>query len=204
VRFDQVFLPEFTRTRWLGEIELVVFDDHGKSAYDIIIGRDIMEPAGLDVMFSTKSVSWDEFSIPFHPRLQPVTIETKEYPDIIKKAAQDSYHALPSIKPSDYDTQTTGADIAAQQSHLEPEHRTALAAMLAKHDAMFNRVLGKYPDGRVRLQLVPGATPIHCKPYTVPHRNLKQFKRELDTLLLLDVIEPVLVSEWVLPFLYCA
>jgi hypothetical protein len=108
-----------------------------------------MEPAGLDVMFTTKSVSWDEFSIPFHPRLQPVTIETKEYPDIIKKAAQDSYHALSTIKPSDYDTQTTGANITAQQSHLEPEHRTepALAAMLAKHDIIFNRVLGKYPDG---------------------------------------------------------
>jgi hypothetical protein len=147
VLFDQVFLPEFTRTRWLGELELVVFDDHGKSAYDIILGRDLLEHAGLDVMFSSKRVSWDEFSIPFHPRLQPVSIDAQEYPDIIKKAAQDSFHAMSSIKASDYDTKTTGADIAAQQSHLEPEHRTALAAMLAKHDAMFNRVLGKYPDG---------------------------------------------------------
>ena len=64
---------------------------------------------------------------------------------------------------------------------------------------MFNRVLGKYPEGQVHLQLVPGATPFHCCPYTIAHHNLKDFKHELDTLLLLDIIEPVLVSEWAFP-----
>jgi hypothetical protein len=40
------------------------------------------------------------------------------------------------------------------------------------------------------LQLMPAGAmhPIHCKPYTVLHCNLKQFKRELDTHLLLDVV----------------
>jgi hypothetical protein len=51
VHFNQVFLLEFTYTCWLGELELVVLDDHGKSAYDIILGHDLLEHAGLDVIF---------------------------------------------------------------------------------------------------------------------------------------------------------
>jgi hypothetical protein len=83
--------------------------------------------------------------------------------------------------------------------HLIPRHRTALAAMLAKHDEMFNHVLGKYPDGNVHLQVVPGVSPVHYNPFAVPLCNLKQFKREVDTLVLLDVIEPILISEWAFP-----
>jgi hypothetical protein len=99
-----------------------------------------------------------------------------------------------------YDTKTTGQDIANQQEHLFPQHRTALAAMLAKHDARYNCVLGKYPDGTVHCsQVVPGVSPIHCKPFSVPHQNLHQLKREIDKLVLLDVVEPILVSEWAFP-----
>jgi hypothetical protein len=86
------------------------------------------------------------------------------------------------------------------QTHLILLHRTALAAMLAKHDEMFNFVLGKYPDSTVHLQVVPGVSPVHCKPFAVPHCNLKQFKREIGTLVLLDVIEPILISAgWAFP-----
>jgi Reverse transcriptase (RNA-dependent DNA polymerase). len=199
VHFDKLFLPEFSRSRWIEDVEFVVFDDNGHSAYNAILGRDILEKAGIDVKFSSKEVTWDEHTIPFHPRLQPICPSKPDDPLSVLNVFEDSFASSESLKPSDYNVKTTGKDIAEQQTHLIPQHRTALAAMLAKHDEMFNRVLGKYPDGTVRLQIVPGVSPIHCKPFAVPHRNLKQFKREIDTLVLLDVIEPILISEWAFP-----
>jgi Reverse transcriptase (RNA-dependent DNA polymerase)./Integrase core domain. len=199
VHFDKVFLPEFCRSRWIEDVEFVVFEDKGHSAYNAILGRDVLDKAGIDVKFSSKEVVWDEHTIPFHPRLQPVRPLTPEDPSSVLNVFEDSFASSESLKPSDYNVKTTGKDIADHQTHLIPQHRTALAAMLAKHDEMFNRVLGKYPDGTVRLQVVPGVSPIHCKPFSVPHRNLKQLKREIDTLVLLDVVEPILISEWAFP-----
>jgi hypothetical protein len=119
---------------------------------------------------------------------------------LISKVLDDNFSFSETLKPSDYDVKTTAMDIAAQQTHLPPEHHTALAATLAKHNKMFNCILGKYPDGTVKLQvLVPGVSPIHCKPFGVPHRNLKQLKHEIDMLVMLDVIEPILISEWAFP-----
>lgn len=119
---------------------------------------------------------------------------------MVSQIFEDSFTSSETLKPSDYDVKTTaGKDIAEQQSHLSPKHHTALAAMLAKHDQMFKCVLGKYPDGTVCLQVVPGVSPTHCKPLSIPNWNLKQLKCEIDTLLLLDVIEPILISEWAFP-----
>ena len=196
VQFDKLFLPEFCRSRWIEDVEFVVFEDNGHSAYNAILGRDVLEKAGIDVKFSSKEVIWDEYTIPFHPRLQPVRPPMQDDPPSISNVFEDNFASSETLKPSDYNVKTTGKDIAEHQTHLGPQHRTALAAMLAKHDAMFNRVLGKYPDGgTVRLQVVPGVSPIHCKPFAVPHRNLKQLKTEIDTLVMLDVIEPILISE---------
>jgi hypothetical protein len=204
VHFDKVFLPEFCRSRWIEDVEFVVFEDKGHSAYNAILGRDVLDKAGIDVKFSSKEVVWDEHTIPFHPRLQPVRPLTPEDPPSVLNVFEDSFASSESLKPSDYNVKTTGKDIADHQTHLIPQHRTALAAMLAKHDEMLNRVLGKYPDGTVRLQVVPGVSPIHCKPFAVPNRNLKQLKREIDTLVLLDVVEPILISEWAFSFLSCS
>jgi hypothetical protein len=52
----------------LEDIERIVFDDNGHSAtYDAILGRDVLDRAGIDVKFSLKEILvWDENSIPFH------------------------------------------------------------------------------------------------------------------------------------------
>jgi hypothetical protein len=199
VMFDKLWLPEFTRNRWIENVEFVVFDDKGNSAYDVIIGRDLLERLGVDVKFSTKQVVWDDMSIPFVPRskIPSITFEDN-IPKSIQDALEDAYMST-QLKPSDYNTTTTGEKIAEEQTHLSPLHRSALAALLHKHNEMFSRILGKYPNEKVQLKLIPGANPIHCKPFGVPNKNLKSFKHEIDVLLLLDVLEPVLTSQWAFP-----
>lgn len=41
VHIDQLFLPEFCRSRWIDDVEFVVFEDNSHSAYNAILGRDI-------------------------------------------------------------------------------------------------------------------------------------------------------------------
>jgi hypothetical protein len=120
VKFDKVTLPEFCRSRWLQNVEFVVFDDNGHSAYDAILGRDVLDRAGIDVKFSSKEIVWDENSIPFHPRLHPVLPSVPGDPPTVKEAMADCYMSSSEIRPSDYDTKTTGQDIANQQEHLSP------------------------------------------------------------------------------------
>jgi hypothetical protein len=67
IHFDKLFLPEFCHSQWIEDVEFVVFEDNGHSAYTAILGRDILEKAGIDVKFSTKEVTWDEHTTPFHP-----------------------------------------------------------------------------------------------------------------------------------------
>jgi hypothetical protein len=114
-----------------------------------------------------------------------------DHPTISK--ADDALMSV-SIKPSDYSSLTSSEEIAEKQYHLPPEHKSALAAMLHKHQELFGHTLGKFPNQKVKLHLIPGAKPIHCKPFSVPNKNLAQLKQEINTLLDLDVIEPVLTS----------
>jgi hypothetical protein len=194
VKLPKLVLPEFTRSRWIENVEFIVFDNHGHSAYDMIIGRDVLEQAGIDVKFSSKEISWDEYSVPFHRRSQPVILSSSD-PIAVQKQFAESFMSVNTSSKK----RTDGKDIAQNQTHLEPQHRTALAAMLAKHEAMYNRSLGEYKGTKVELKLIPGVHPIKCKPFPIPHRHLKEFKRLIDTLVLQDILEPVLATEWCFP-----
>jgi hypothetical protein len=81
VHFDKVFLPKYCCSHWIKDVEFMVFDDNGHLAYNAILGRDTLEKASIDVKFSSKEVTWDEDTIPFHPtRMQPICPSMPEDP----------------------------------------------------------------------------------------------------------------------------
>ena len=49
------------------------------------------------------------------------------------------------------------------------------------------------------LVLIEGAIPVHQKPYPVPHAHLEVFKKELDRLCELDVLQQVGATEQTAP-----
>jgi hypothetical protein len=49
------------------DMEFVVFQDNWHSACNPILGRDVLEKAGIDVKFCSKEVTWDENTIHFYP-----------------------------------------------------------------------------------------------------------------------------------------
>ena len=104
------------------------------------------------------------------------------------------------MKSSDYDTKTSGSEIAQQQLHLSKDKRKELATVLNKFNTMFNQVLGVYPHVKADLKLIdPNVKPIHVRPFTGPNKLRDSFKDELDKLVRLGVLTSVLTSAWAFP-----
>ena len=65
---------------------------------------------------------------------------------------------------------------------------------------MFNQVLGVYPRVNADLKLIdPNVKPIHVRPFTIPNKLRDLFKDELEKLVRLGVLTPVLTSAWAYP-----
>ena len=103
---------------WISNIECFVFDDEGHSSYDLIIGRDILKPIGLELNFARDEIIWQHITLPFTNQGKVPQIQE---PSIMFEA-EDTFSAS-TIKESDYDTKTTGHEIEEQQVHLSEKLR---------------------------------------------------------------------------------
>ena len=54
VVMEDVRLPEFDRNRSIEEKRALVFDGHCR--YDVILGSDFLEKAGIDIKYTSKTV----------------------------------------------------------------------------------------------------------------------------------------------------
>jgi hypothetical protein len=71
--------------------------------------------------------------------------------------------------------------------------------VLQENDKMFNGTLGVYPYKKVYIDIDPNAKPVHSRPYPVPQIHLKTFKKELNHLVKIGVLEAQQESEWASP-----
>ena len=66
VTIQGIRFPEFTSTSRIDMPATAVVMD-ADSTYDVILGLDILIPLGIDVSCSTKTVTWNNMSVPFRP-----------------------------------------------------------------------------------------------------------------------------------------
>jgi hypothetical protein len=55
---------------------------------------------------------------------------------------------------------------------------------------------GTYPKRKMHIELMPDAKPVHTRPYAVPHSLKEAFKKELDHLVSIGVLEKAGASNW--------
>ena len=86
-------------------------------------------------------------------------------------------------------------------SKLTSTQRDKFQALLLKHESVFDFTIGDWDTDSVCLELKPGATPYHGKPYPVTVHSIEKFKRELQRLIGLGILEKYSDIPWVAPSL---
>ncbi len=90
-------------------------------------------------------------------------------------------------------------DVASDQEHLSLDQQKDLFNILSKHKNLCNGSFWVYPQMKVHIDLKPGAKPGHYCTYPVPHIHRQTFKKNLNHMVKLGILEPCGASEWALP-----
>lgn len=183
-------LPAFHKHREITWKSYVDESPSATSAYDLIIGRDLMHEIGIDIRFSTAEIVWDNASIP----MQSVEKSTEEFEQELLFAhdpATTDAERIQNIVENKY----CPADlrkIASECNLLKINQQDKLYQLLKKYEHLFDGTLGQWKTDPVDLELKnEEEKPYHAKPYPVPHSQEKQLKEEVQRLVDFGVLRKV-------------
>jgi Retroviral aspartyl protease len=218
-----IILPEFDKHRHIDHCHAIVFD--APCNYDVILGRDVLAKIGMDVLFSTGTVRWMGIEIPMHEkgfRNKPATTFLQLYNDFHHEEEDDPWeewwkeqpgedddvedlfmsdmgkegHGYKShtIKEAKYEA-VDPREAAAKQTHLTPKQQADLLQIFQQAETLFDGQLKKYPHRQFHLTLEKEAKPFCTRPYAVPLAHHEVFKKELEHLCAIGVLERCGASE---------
>lgn len=186
-------IPELHDNRVI-ERTLHVAPDLG--AYDMIIGRDLLQDLGIDIRFSDKTVEWDGVSIPFKDsdaRHESESFHVADSPHV-----DEAVERLKRILEAKYEAADLD-EIADNATHITPEERDMLRAVLYKHKTLFDGTLGQWKGEDLKIELKPDAKPYHARAFPIPKIHTEVLKTEVERLCGLGVLKKVNRSEWAAP-----
>jgi hypothetical protein len=168
----------------------------------MIIGRDIMHSLGINLLFDTAEISWENAKIHMqHPeRLRDNWVDALEQ-EILYAHDPDTTDAerIQGIIESKY-TPADLSKIVGECTHLEKAERRQLLHLLHKYEDLFDGSLGTWKTDPIQLELKdPNVKPYHAKPYQVPHSQEKHLKDEIRLLCKYGVLRKINHSEWACP-----
>jgi hypothetical protein len=203
VYMRDIRLPELEKNRSIDGSEVFIFDKECR--YDVIMGGDLLQRAGIDLLYSKGIVDWLGNTIEmrdvrnFHPSDLDAMMEayyTQEEEEFFGDDFLDAF-ATP-ILDAKYE-QVDVDDVADNQKHLTPTQREELKAVFRKYRKLFDGTLGVFPHKKCHIELEEGAEPVFARQYPVPHIHRDVFKKELEHLVRLGVLSRVGASEWASP-----
>jgi hypothetical protein len=139
----------------------------------MIIGRDIMHSLGINLLFDTAEISWDNAKIHMqHPEmLKDNWVDALEQ-EILYAHDPDTTDAerIQGIIESKY-TPADLSKIVEECIHLEQAERRQLLHLLQKYEDLFDgSLVGTWKTDPIQLELKdPNVKPYHTKPYPVPN-----------------------------------
>ena len=193
VNLQGLSFPEFSKSMKFEELQCGVFDEPN-CQYDVILGRDFLSAAELDIKYSTHTMEWQDRVVPMKTQAAPFSL----YVDFEDEDDLDDLFATQEILDRKYE-QVDLDTVVDAQTHLSNSQQVIFRRSLEGHDVLFNGKLGKYPKKKVHLDLEPDSKPVHCRPYPVPRKHEAVFKKECDELCRDGVLEPVGTTEHAYP-----
>jgi len=171
VTLNDIRLPEFGNAV-SQEIDAYVFDSKN-CPYDIIVGRDWLNPNGFDFAFSEGVMRYSGETVAMRKPYQIPTFHDHNSDFFDSHAAH--------IKPASYKEHSL-KDVLDGLSHLTVDQKDSLRKVLEGCTTLFNGKLKRYKKRKMHLELKPGAEPVHCRPFPIPHIHYKTFKDEIERL----------------------
>ena len=194
VTLDTLMLPEFDRSLKVEQHHAYVFNTPCK--YDLILGRDFLGPAGINLDFLSHTMQWCNRTVSMK---KPSFTNAQMYDDSFEQFYWKEIDSFTSeILQADYKSVDTG-EVAREQTHLTKDQQKDLTKLLSEFKQLFSGKLGKYEGKKVHLEVEKDARPKHAKPYSVPHTQMNLFKEELTRLVNIGVLRPIGATEWASP-----
>lgn len=208
VHLRDLRLPEFDRHRRIDQQKALVFDY--PSRYDIIFGSDFLRKAGIKLNYDTGFMEWYDCILPLRDPHGLTEEEFMHMAESFHVQEDDDFFGedwLDSFATEILDAKYDKADIPtviAAQNHLNEQQKKELSEVLQKYTKLFDGTLGEYPHRKIHIELeeeVNGTkvSPVHARAYPVPYIHLETFKKELQHLCELGVLERQGASEWASP-----
>ena len=204
-----ISLPEFSTSKIISNefrIDSRNKDDkYGNLGYDMVIGRDILVPLGIDISNKHKAVIWDDTIVPLKPsNFRTNVAETKKELNTIftqsaePKVTQEATERVVKILDSTYEKANL-EEIVDNAHQLDATQKSQLLDLLVDFEDLFDGTLGHWKTEPVDIELKPDAKPYSGRYYPVPRINKETFKKELLRLVEIGVLERVEQSEYGTP-----
>ena len=138
VQMKEITLPEFDRNKKIDLQGAYVFG--GECAYDVILGRDFLTNAGIDIRFADNKITWMNLTVEMKTVNGKNVVPTGPVND--DNGGQDNFTA--TILDAKYDA-TTPDEVANAQTHLTPKQREDVRKLVDKYPKLFSNQLRAYP-----------------------------------------------------------
>ena len=198
----QFTLPEFHQGKDITWTMYVDESDKRLNNYDMIIGRDLLTELGIDLMFSSGEMKWEQASVPMRDPSVLLASEIDAFEnEIYSMHDPETTDAarIQSIIDVKYAPQDIDA-IVAECVHLVPKERDGLHKLLTKFESLFDGTLGEWKTEPIDLEIKdPNAKPYHARAYPVPQSQELKLKQEIDRLVGYGVLRKINRSEWAAP-----
>ena len=193
-----------------------MFKKNKADKYSFIIGRDLQQKIGLDIINSKKKFASDNIEIDMMPRdywnQESISsfwsrLGINQAPDgdkidsKINKSVvgfDQEYNNNVKILDANYAPVDLN-EISQDQTHLTVKERDELKSLLLHHAEAFDQHCGKWKGPPVSFKLKEGYKPFNAKPYQIPHSLTATLKKEVDRLVAEGVLSPVKSAEWASP-----
>jgi len=197
-----LIFADFTRQKQI-EWECHV-DTQSKSKrenYDIILGKDIQQYMGLDILNSSLTLKWDGIEVPMREfgalrdrsramEVYNLSQEAESTAELAKRTTEilDAHYEKANLE-----------QLCKEQSHLSEAEQGNLLRLLRKYETLFDGTLGEWKGTDIDLELRDDAKPYHARPFPIPQVHEGAMRREVERLCALGVLEEDNDSEWGAP-----
>ena len=151
-------IPELNDQRL---VQTYVHETENDMSYDIIIGMDLMQELGIDILNSSGTIKWGDQEIHMRPRDTTLAemLSTVKDPPAVEAATK----RISNILDAKYEAANL-KNIAKNTPSLSQEDKIALYNVLKNYGTLFDGQLGRWKGNHHIIHLKDKATPYHGKP----------------------------------------